>query len=92
MTHEGLRPGHIKELLKNAFLEDLGQFVEQKGRLVCLFDSFERLSEEEEEWLLDTLLKQVKGGELQNVMVVTAGHRWPPKRWRVRCPAEARCR
>ena len=82
VTHEGLRQPHIKELLKNAFLGDLNEFVEQKGCVVCLFDSFERLSEEEQHWLLETLLKPVKRGELQNVMVVTAGEDWPDvPRW-----------
>lgn len=75
-THEGLRQRHIKELLKKAFLADLGQLVAQKGRAVCLLDSFEHIRAEEEDWLLDTLLKPVARG-LKGVMIVTAGRRWP---------------
>lgn len=77
VTHDGLRQRYIKERLRDALIADLGQFVEQKGRVVCLFDSFERVSAEEENWLLDTLLWPVAKRKLKGVMVVTAGHRWP---------------
>jgi hypothetical protein len=77
VTHDALRQRHIKERLKNAFHTDLGQLVGQDGRVVCLFDSYERLSEEEEEWLLDTLLWPIASGKLRGVTIVTTGHRWP---------------
>lgn len=77
VTHDGLRQRYIKERLRDAFIADLGQLVEQKGRVVCLFDSFERVSAEEEDWLLDTLLWPAAKGKLKGVMIVTAGHRWP---------------
>lgn len=77
LTHDGLRQPYMKERLSDAFIADLGQLVKEKGRVVCLFDSLERLSPEEEDWLLDTLLMPVKSGKLKGVMVVTAGHRWP---------------
>jgi hypothetical protein len=67
----------MRERLRDALIADLGQFVEQKGRVVCLFDSFERISTEEENWLLETLLWPVAKRKLKGVMVVTAGHRWP---------------
>jgi hypothetical protein len=76
ITQDGLsRP--MKERLRDAFIADLGQFVKDKGRVVCLFDSFERLSPGEEDWLLDTLLTPIKSGKLKDVMIVTAGHHWP---------------
>ena len=77
VTHPSLRERHIRDLLKNAFLADLRQLVKQKGRLVCFFDSFESISAEEEDWLLDTLLWQVATGVLKGVTIVTAGDRWP---------------
>jgi TIR domain len=77
VKHDGLHEGYIKERLREAFIADLVQFVEQKGRAVCLFDSFERLSAEEEDWLLDTLLRPVASGKLKGVIIVAAGHRWP---------------
>ena len=77
VTNDSLRLNHIRELLKYAFLADLDHLVEQKGRVVCLFDSFERLSKAEEDWLLDALLKPVAVGKLKGVTIVTAGHRWP---------------
>jgi hypothetical protein len=77
VTHDSLRQRHVRERLKSAFLADLSQFAAQKGRIVCLFDGFERLSAEEEDWLLETLLKSVVTGKLQRVIIVTAGHRWP---------------
>jgi hypothetical protein len=81
-SHDGLRQRYMKERLKNAFLADLDQFALQKGRIIFLLDSIERLSAEEEEWLLENLLKPVATGKLQNVTVVTAGDRWPKiNRW-----------
>lgn len=77
VVQDALRQSYIKERLRDAFIADLGQFAKQKGRVVCLFDSCERLSPEEEEWLLDTLLTPVKSGKLKGVIIVTAGHRWP---------------
>lgn len=84
VTNDGLRQPYIKDRLKEAFTADLGQLVKQKGRVVCLFDSFERVSPDEEDWLLETLLKPVKSGKLKGVTIVTAGHRWPKinkKKW-----------
>jgi len=77
VTHDGLHHRHIKERLKNAFHSDLGQLVAREGHVVCLFDSFERLSSEEEEWLLESLMWPVASGKLEGVTIVTAGHRWP---------------
>jgi hypothetical protein len=77
VTNNGLRQRYIKERLREAFTADLGQLVKQKGRVVCLFDSLERLSPDEEDWLLNTLLKPIKSGKLKDVVIVTAGHRWP---------------
>lgn len=77
VTHEGLNQRYMKERLRDAFISDIRQLVEQKGPTVCLFDGFERISAEEEDWLLDALLWPVSRGLLQHVMVVTAGTRWP---------------
>lgn len=82
LTHGDLRQRYMKESLNRAFLADLGDFAEKKGGIVCLFDSFEDISVEEEDWLLDTLLWPVARGELKGVMIVTAGRRWPKiERW-----------
>jgi hypothetical protein len=67
----------MKDRLKRAFVDDLGGFAAKRGRVVCLFDSFEDISAEEEDWLLDALLRPVARGELEGVTVVTAGRRWP---------------
>lgn len=77
VTSDGLRQRYIKERLREAFISDLGQLVKQRGCVVCLFDSLERVSPDEEDWLLNTLLKPVKSGKLKGVTIVTAGHRWP---------------
>jgi hypothetical protein len=82
LTHEGLRQRYVKERLRGAFIADLGDFVEKTGGVVCLFDSFEGISAEEEDWLLDTLLWPIARGELKGVMIVTVGRRWPKiERW-----------
>ena len=82
LTHEGLRPRHMKERLREAFIADLGDLVEEKGRAVCLFDCFEQISVDEEDWLFDTLLWPVAKDKLKGVMIVTAGCRWPKiKHW-----------
>lgn len=72
-THPRLQDHHIKERLRDAFINDLGQLV----RAVCLFDSFERLTPAEEDWLSETLLEPVRRGELRGMTIVTAGRRWP---------------
>jgi TIR domain len=77
ITHDGLRQRYIKDRLRDAFIADLGQLVTQRGQVVCLFDSLERLSPEEEDWLLDTLLTPIRSRQLKGVRIVTAGHRWP---------------
>jgi TIR domain-containing protein len=77
VTHEGLNQRYMKERLRDAFISDIHQLVEQKGPTVCLFDGFDSLSAEEEDWLLDALLWPVSRGQLQHVMIVTAGRRWP---------------
>jgi hypothetical protein len=77
VTHPGLQQRYIKERLRDAFIADLGQLVEQKGRAVCLFDGFENVSAEEEDWMLDTLLRPVARGKLKGVTIVTAGKCWP---------------
>jgi TIR domain len=77
LSHEGLRQRYLKERLRDAFIADLGQLVEKKGRVVCLFDGFEHISVEEEDWLFDTLLWPVAREKLKGVMIVIAGCRWP---------------
>jgi hypothetical protein len=77
LTHDDLRQRYMKESLNRAFLADLGDFADKKRSIVCLFDSFEDISAEEEDWLLNTLLSPVKRDDLKGVMIVTAGRRWP---------------
>ena len=73
LTDEALRQDYIKQRLKRAFAADLST---AEGLLVCFLDSFEDVRDEES-WLLDALLHPAREGELENVIVVTAGHRWP---------------
>jgi len=73
-TDEALRQDYVKQRLKRAFAADLST---AEGPLVCFLDSFEDVSDEEEVWLLDALLHPVREGELEDVIVVTAGRRWP---------------
>lgn len=74
--NERLRQRYTKENLRDGFITDLGHFA-KKRCVVCLFDSFEYISMEEEDWLLDTLLWPVAREKLEDVMIVTAGRRWP---------------
>jgi hypothetical protein len=72
----------MKERLRRAFVTDLGDFAEKNGGIVCLIDTFEDISAEEEDWLLDTLLWPIARGELKSVIISTAGRRWPKiERW-----------
>jgi len=73
-TDEALRQDYVKQRLKRAFAADLST---AEGPLVCFLYSFEDVSDEEEVWLLDALLHPVREGELEDVIVVTAGRRWP---------------
>lgn len=81
-THENLRQRYMRDRLKRAFATDLGGFAVKQEGVVCFFDSFEDISAEEEDWLLEALLCPVAKGELKGVTVVTAGRRWPRiERW-----------
>lgn len=85
LTHDGLQQPYMKESLNRAFLADLGDFAEKKGGIVCLFDGFEDIRAEEENWLMNTLLTPVKKGDLKGVIIVTSGHCWPKikrKEWK----------
>ena len=77
LTHSDLSQRYMKENLNRAFLADLNDFAMKKGGIVCLFDSFEDVSVEEEDWLLNTLMLPVRKGELKDVVIVTAGRRGP---------------
>jgi hypothetical protein len=74
IIEEALHQDHVKRRLRRAFTADLST---AEGLLVCFLDSFEDVSDEEEAWLLDALLHPVREGELEDVIVVTAGRRWP---------------
>lgn len=76
-TDQNLRQPYIKDHLKQAFGVDLGELAAARGRVVCFFDSLEDISGEEEGWLLEALLCPTAEGELKDVIVVTAGRRWP---------------
>jgi len=81
-THEDLQQRYMKDRLKRAFVSDLGSFAAKQEGVVCFFDSFEDISAEEEDWLLETLLRPVAKGEFKGVTIVTAGRRWPKiERW-----------
>ena len=73
-TEQVLHKGHVKQRLKRAFAED---FSSTAGPLVCLFDTFENVSSEEEAWLLESLFQPVRDGKLKHVIVVTGGIRTP---------------
>ncbi len=82
VTRDDLRQRYMKERLKRAFITDLGDFAVESRGVACFFDSFEDISAEEEDWLLDALLCPIAEGALKGVMVVTAGRRWPEiDRW-----------
>lgn len=76
-THSDLSQLPMKETLNRAFIADLNDFAAQNGDIVFLFDSFEDIRAEEEDWLLNTLILPVKRRELRKVIIVTAGRRWP---------------
>jgi len=81
-THEDLQQRYMKDRLKRAFASDLGGLAAKQEGVVCFFDSFEDISAEEEDWLLETLLWPVAKGELKGVTIVTAGRRRPKsERW-----------
>jgi hypothetical protein len=74
LTEELLHKGHLKQRLKRAFADDLSA---AEGPLICLFDTFENVSSEEEIWLLEALFQPVRDGKLKHVVVVTGGIRTP---------------
>ena len=77
-TDQNLRQRYTKDRLKQAFGADLGELAAAKRKVVCFFDSLEDISDEEEDLLLEVLLCAIAAGKLGDVIVVTAGRRWPP--------------
>jgi len=76
-THETLRQRYMKDRLTRAFHADLQGLAKQRGTVVCFFDALEDINAEEEQWLFDSLLHPMAEGLLKNIIVVTAGRRWP---------------
>jgi hypothetical protein len=76
-TDQNLRQRFMKDRLKRAFGATVGDFAAKKELLVCFFDQLEDISSEEEEWLLETLLRPVAERRLKGVVVITFGRRWP---------------
>jgi hypothetical protein len=84
LTHGDLRQAYMIDRLMRAFTADLTAFVAKKRSVVCLFDTVEDISAEDENWLLNALLSPIAKGEFKGVMVVVAGRRWPkiePWQW-----------
>lgn len=84
LSHDDLRPQHMRDRLIRAFADDLNNFAARKKRVVCLFDSLEDISAEDENWLLEALLGRIAKGEFKGVIVVAVGRRWPkiePSEW-----------
>jgi hypothetical protein len=77
LKDEMLRQDYMKERLRRAFAADLSDLVGEKKLAVCFLDSFEDVTLEAENWLLDALLCPIREGELQGVIVVAGGQRWP---------------
>ena len=77
ISAEVLRHRWVQDQMNRAFLNDLGELLAEKGQAVCLFDSLEKVSNEEERWLIELLLCAVREGQLPGLIVVTAGRRYP---------------
>jgi hypothetical protein len=77
LRDKALHQDYMKERLKRAFAADLGTLVKEKKLAVCFLDSFEDVTPEAESWLLEALLCPIRERELQGVVVVTGGQRWP---------------
>ena len=87
LTYEELRQRYMRERLTSAFAADLTNFAIKRSCVACLFDSFEDISAEEENWLLNALLSPIAMGEFKGVMVVVAGRRWQrSSHWRGKIP------
>jgi hypothetical protein len=77
VSAEVLRQRWVQDQMNRAFLDDLGELLSEKGQAVCLFDSIEQISDEEERWLIEIMLFAVREGQLPGLIVVTAGRRYP---------------
>jgi len=77
VSAEVLRQRWVQDQMNRAFLDDLGELLAEKDKAVCLFDSIEKVSDEEERWLIEIVLWAVRAGQLPGLIVVTAGRRYP---------------
>ena len=77
LADETLRQRYMKDRLTRAFHVDLQRLADERGTIVCFFDVLEDINADEEQWLFDSLLRPIAEGVLKDVIVVTAGRRWP---------------
>ena len=74
----------IEDRISSVFFENLAELTAQT-RVVFLFDSYERLADDERDWagnpanrwVVEELLRRMRDGDLPNVIAVLAGRRAP---------------
>jgi hypothetical protein len=76
LNNEALQGEDIKRRLSRSFASDISS---GKKMMVCLFDTFDNGTRVVTDWLIDALLRPIREGGLNNLIVIIAGSAWPQK-------------
>jgi len=63
--------------INNAFFECLSRLMNDKGRAVFLFDSYEVAPPDVARWLMKELLPRMRDGQLEQLVVIITGRKTP---------------
>lgn len=74
ISNEILSMTQSKDRLNQAFIKTLNS---ARQLIVFFFDMFEKISREMETWILEAFLYPVLKNQLDNIIIITAGRRWP---------------
>lgn len=76
LNNEALQSEDIKRRLTRSLASDISS---AKKMMVCLFDTFDDGTRAVEDWLINALLRPIREGGLNNLLIIIAGSAWPKK-------------
>ena len=76
LNNEALNSGPMKRRLTRSLATNISS---ANKMMVCLFDSFDTGTRIVEDWFLEALMRPIREGGLNNLLLIIAGSAWPKK-------------
>ena len=76
LHNEALQSEDMKRRLTRSLASDISS---ANKMMVCLFDTFDNGTRVVEDWLVEALLRPIREGGLNNLLIIIAGSAWPKK-------------